>query len=53
MMTTRDGTPTLLLYPSGIFFNPIEPDPAKIHVPDVAHALAAIPRFGGHTAVVP
>jgi hypothetical protein len=48
-MTTRDGTPTLLLYPSGIFFNPIEPDPSKIHVPDIAHALAAIPRFGGHT----
>lgn len=48
-MTTRDGTPTLLLYPSRIFFNPIEPDPSKIHVPDIAHALAAIPRFGGHT----
>jgi 5'-nucleotidase len=42
--------PTLLLYPSGIFFNPFEPDPAKIHVGDIAHALAAIPRFGGHTA---
>lgn len=49
-MTTRDGTPTLLLYPSGVFFDPTDPDPSKIDVRDVAHALAAIPRFGGHTA---
>jgi len=49
-VTTRDGTPTLLLYPSGIFFDPTNPDPAKIRVEDVAHGLAAIPRFGGHTA---
>jgi uncharacterized protein len=48
-MTTRDGTPTLLLYPSGVFFNPLDPDPSRIHVRDVAHSLAAIPRFGGHT----
>ena len=48
-MTTRDGTSTILLYPSGVFFDPIHPDPAKIHVADDAHHLAAIPRFGGGT----
>jgi hypothetical protein len=49
-MTTRDGTSSLLLYPSGTFFDPLAPDPAKIRVADVAHGLSVIPRFGGHTA---
>lgn len=49
-MTTRDGTSTILLYPSGVFFDPINPDPAKIHVADIGHHLSVLPRFGGGTA---
>jgi hypothetical protein len=33
---------------SGIYIDPLNPVPEKILIEDVAHALAAIPRFGGH-----
>jgi hypothetical protein len=34
---------------SGISFNLIDPDPALINILDIAHALAHICRFTGHT----
>jgi hypothetical protein len=34
---------------SGTLFDPLAPDPAAIHVEDVAHALAHHCRFGGHS----
>jgi 5'-deoxynucleotidase YfbR-like HD superfamily hydrolase len=33
---------------SGEYINIIDPDPASIHIEDIAHALAQAPRFGGH-----
>lgn len=34
---------------SGIQFYPLDPRPEDIHIDDIAHALARICRFGGHT----
>ena len=34
---------------SGVEFSPFDPRPADIRIADIAHALAVIPRFGGHT----
>jgi len=36
---------------SGIYIDPLNPVPEKIAIEDIAHALAAIPRFGGHLSV--
>ena len=33
---------------SGQYVNVVDPDPATILIEDIAHALAQIPRFGGH-----
>lgn len=41
--------PEIELYPSGEFFNPIKPDPSKIHIGDIAHALSMKCRFTGHS----
>lgn len=30
-------------------FDPLKPDPAKIHIEDIAHALSNVCRFTGHT----
>ncbi len=43
-------TPTILTH-SGISFNLMEPDPDLIEIDDIAHALAYICRFTGHTRV--
>jgi len=40
--------PEIELYPSGEFFNPLEPDSSKIHITDIAHALSMKCRFTGH-----
>lgn len=36
------------LYPSGLAFDPIDPDPALIRIEDIAHALGMTCRYGGH-----
>jgi hypothetical protein len=33
---------------SGIYINVFEPKPEMINIEDIAHALASLPRFGGH-----
>jgi uncharacterized protein len=33
---------------SGLFFDPINPDPKKIRIEDIAHALSRQTRFTGH-----
>lgn len=33
---------------TGVYFNPLDPNPEKIFIEDIAHALAHIPRYGGH-----
>lgn len=33
---------------SGLFINVFEPTKDVISIEDIAHALASIPRFGGH-----
>lgn len=38
----------ILTYPHGERFNVATPDPAKIHLEDVAHALSRTCRFAGH-----
>lgn len=38
----------ILLY-SGVLFDPLNPSPQKINIEDIAHALAHIPRWTGHT----
>ncbi|MGC0151016.1 phosphohydrolase [Chromobacterium vaccinii] len=38
-----------ILVNSGILFDPIRPNPADIHVEDIAHALSNVCRFNGHT----
>lgn len=35
----------------GYEFNPFRPEPDRIAITDIAHALAATNRFGGHTSV--
>lgn len=39
--------PEIELYPSGEFFNPILPDPRKIHIEDIANSLGMKCRFTG------
>lgn len=34
---------------TGFEFEPLRPDPLKICISDIAHALSCMPRFGGHT----
>jgi len=34
---------------SGIYFDPIAPDPSLIRIEDIAHALSNTARFNGHT----
>ena len=34
---------------TGRQFWPLEPDPADVHIEDIAHALANICRYGGHS----
>jgi hypothetical protein len=41
-------TPEIELY-TGILFNPLDPDPEKIDLYDIAHALCNVCRFGGHS----
>lgn len=38
-----------ILTAGGSYFNFLDPDGSDIEVTDIAHALANIPRFGGHT----
>lgn len=40
-----------LLTASGLLVDPTNPTPAIIRIEDIAHALARIPRFNGHTAL--
>jgi len=41
-------TGTVRAWPTGTYVNLLDPQPATIHVVDVAQALANICRFGGH-----
>lgn len=34
---------------SGLYINPVNPNPEKIKIEDIAHALSQLCRFGGHT----
>ncbi len=43
--------PIIETAPSGSFINFLHPDPATIHLEDIALALSRIPRFTGHTLV--
>lgn len=36
---------------TGAYIDPLNPDPAKIQIEDIAHALSMQPRFGGHLPV--
>ncbi len=40
---------TIETAPSGSFVDLLDPDPATIHLRDIAWALSRIPRFTGHT----
>lgn len=44
-----DLSPNAILTSSGIYFDPINPDPALIRIEDIAHALSNTARFNGHT----
>lgn len=33
---------------SGLYMNIFEPTPEMVNIEDIAHALASLPRFGGH-----
>jgi hypothetical protein len=35
---------------TGKLFHPLDPDPSEVCLRDIAHALAQIPRFGGHAS---
>ena len=48
-MTDRQWPEASILTRSGNFFWPLEPEPADIRIDDIAHALAAVCRFTGHT----
>lgn len=41
-------TPGCIRTSSGIYIDPCNPDPDKILIEDIAHALSHQPRFGGH-----
>lgn len=43
---------TIQIY-SGVLFDPANPNLADIHITDIAHALARIARFTGHTEGAP
>jgi len=47
-MSTRDASPWMYTY-TGVQFTPLSPDPAQIKIEDIAHALAGINRYNGHT----
>jgi uncharacterized protein len=40
-------TPGYVIMPSGILFNLFDPEPDDFRINDIAHKLAAEPRFGG------
>lgn len=40
----------ILTYPFGEHFNLAKPDPARIHIEDIAHALSHLCRFNGHVS---
>lgn len=39
----------LVMLQSGVLFDPFRPDPNKFTITDIAHGLAHMPRFSGHT----
>jgi hypothetical protein len=39
---------TFITTSSGIHINPLDPDPSKINIVDIVHALSNICRYGGH-----
>ncbi len=41
--------PTILLYPSGVYFEPYDPNPEHLDIRCLAHGLAGTNRFNGHT----
>lgn len=41
--------PTILLYPSGVYFEPYAPNPEHLDIRCLAHGLAGTNRFNGHT----
>lgn len=45
----KDRGPWIKTY-SGQRFHFLDPTPDEIHIEDIAHALGAMPRFGGHTS---
>lgn len=42
------NSPTAIKTFTGLFFDPLNPDPALITIEDIAHALARQTRFSGH-----
>lgn len=47
-MTNLNHSHAILTH-SGIYFDPINPDPTLIRIEDIAHALSNTARFNGHT----
>ena len=45
----RSLRPTILLYPTGVYFEPYDPNPAHLDIRCLAHGLAGTNRFNGHT----
>lgn len=43
-------SPTAIQTFTGVFFDPISPDPKLIRIEDIAHALSLQCRFSGHTS---
>jgi hypothetical protein len=41
--------PTLLLYPTGVYFEPFNPNPEHLDIRCIAHGLAGTNRYNGHT----
>lgn len=41
---------TIKVYPSGTYFDPLNPRVEDVHLADIAHGLAHICRYGGHVA---
>jgi len=48
-VTRLNGKPYFMTYPSKVRFFPCNPTLEMINLPDMAHSLSIVRRFGGHT----